>query len=292
MKLQNEKMNKLDKNSIRKNLLQENKYIMNLWQRFPWQNSSDIKEASIDIAIKTQRSAKLLFAPNRAHTLEELQSKLEGIKGKSLQYKSKLKRKRLKNKIEKLKGKDKRKFKKTLTKVDKEPREVKVEMKPTSSKPAKPVFNSEGKMVFSKFDFAESPFIGNETRNKKETKDPHKLLRKIEKQKEKLKLLEEKGEVKKVDEIKEKQAWKTAFQKTAGIKVKDDPQLLQNTIKKKIQQKKKSRKAWKARESQVQKQMEERQQKRQSNIDEHKRKKKSKKTQRLVKKGRLIPGLT
>ena len=55
----------------------------------------------------------------------------------------------------------------------------------------KPIYNSEGKMVFSKFDFTEE----QKKDEKKTQMDPKSALKKIQKEKEKLKSLEEIGEL-------------------------------------------------------------------------------------------------
>lgn len=85
------------------------------------------------------------------------------------------------------------------------------------SRPPKPIFNSEGRMVFSKFDFGElttpSPI------QKKTTLDPKAALIKIKKVKEKVKHLEGKGEVERARSIEEKQAWEGALQRAEGVKV-------------------------------------------------------------------------
>ena len=85
------------------------------------------------------------------------------------------------------------------------------------SRPPKPIFNSEGRMVFSKFDFGElttpSPI------QKKTTLDPKAALIKIKKVKEKVKHLESKGEVDRARSIEEKQAWEGALQRAEGVKV-------------------------------------------------------------------------
>lgn len=85
------------------------------------------------------------------------------------------------------------------------------------SRPPKPIFNSEGRMVFSKFDFGE--LTTPSAIQKKTTLDPKAALLKIKKVKEKVKHLEEKGEVEKARSIEEKQAWEGAIQRAEGTKV-------------------------------------------------------------------------
>lgn len=81
---------------------------------------------------------------------------------------------------------------------------------------AKPVFNSEGHMVFSKFDFSE---IGTKKKQQKALKDPKKALQALKDKKEKIKSLVEAGETEKAQELKEKDAWKNVLAKAGGEKV-------------------------------------------------------------------------
>ena len=96
----------------------------------------------------------------------------------------------------------------TLFEIKKEDSEI-----PKVPKP-KPVFNSEGKMVFSKFDFSE---IG--TKKKPPKKDTKRMLLELKQKKEKLKTMEKLGEKERVKEINEKDAWKGVLAKSAGEKV-------------------------------------------------------------------------
>jgi len=78
----------------------------------------------------------------------------------------------------------------------------------------KPVFNSEGKMVFSKFDFSE---IG--VKKKLPKNNPKKALQQLQEKKEKLKQLEESGDKEKAEDIKERDTWKSALARANGEKV-------------------------------------------------------------------------
>ena len=204
--------------------------------------------------------------------------------GKKLGYKDKLLKKGLKNRALKKQKKDDRRGRKNLisTSVD---HDREFENKP---KPQKPIYNSEGKMVFSRFDFSESGFEGKV--KGREERDPHKILRKIEKQNEKLKELELKGETEKLTEIRDKIAWNNALSRCEGVKVKDNPILLKKTIKKETTQKQKSKKNWAARMEGIKNQQEERQKKRTENIEARKKHVKINKLKRAAKRGRIIPG--
>ncbi|XP_034952003.1 surfeit locus protein 6 homolog [Chelonus insularis] len=152
----------------------------------------------------------------------------------------------------------------------------------------KPVFNSEGHMVFSKFDFSE---IGTKHKPKKyKNKKPTKILEQLNQKKRKFKELEESGDNEHVKTLKEKESWTNVIAKANGVKVKDDPELLKRTIKLDEQKKKKSSKKWEARIAATEKAKEERQKKRQENIMKRKKEKKLNKLKKASKKGRIIPG--
>ena len=62
------------------------------------------------------------------------------------------------------------------------------------AKPVKPVFNAEGKMVFSKFDFTDDRgFKTEDADQKKAAIDPKSALAKLQKHKEKIKSLQAEG---------------------------------------------------------------------------------------------------
>lgn len=202
-------------------------------------------------------------------------------------YKDKLLKKGLKNRVLKKQKKDERKGRKNF--IRKEPDYgTQFENKP---KPLKPIYNSEGKMVFSKFDFSESGFKSEVLEKKgREERDPHKMLKKIEKRNEKLKELEMKGEMEKLTEIREKMAWNKALNKSEGVKVKDNPELLKKTIKRERKQKQKSKKKWDTRIEGMKNRQEEKQKKRMENIEARKKQVKVNKLKKAAKKGRIIPG--
>merc|ERR1712008_652671 len=95
------------------------------------------------------------------------------------------------------------------------------------SKP-KPVFNAEGKVVYSKFDLGTKATIngGTAANTSNPKKDPKAALASIQKQKEKLKKMEDKGETEITKNTKESSAWSKALDKTEGVKIKDDVGLL------------------------------------------------------------------
>ena len=151
----------------------------------------------------------------------------------------------------------------------------------------KPIYNKEGKMVFSKFDFLDSG-----SKKKKDTLAGHdykRLIQKVEKQKEKLKNLQKVDTVQ-AQKAEEQQAWLTALQRAEGIKVKDNTELLKKSLKQKEKRKLQKKSAWQDREQNVEKQMQKKQDKRKRNLKKRMDSKKEKKMKRAKKKGRLIPG--
>ena len=85
------------------------------------------------------------------------------------------------------------------------------------SRPPRPIYNSEGRMVFSKFDFGE--LTTPDSSNMKKTLDPKAALLKMKKVKERVKDLEAKGQTDVAKAITEKKAWEGALQRAEGIKV-------------------------------------------------------------------------
>ena len=156
------------------------------------------------------------------------------------------------------------------------------------STPVKPVYNKEGQMVFSKFDFTDS------AKKEKHQSDLHgkdykRLLEKIEKRNEKI------NKVKSRDEgagkaLEDKFKWESVMHKAEGEKVKDNPELLKKALKRKQKMKDQKKKKWENRVETVDKQKEEKQKKRTENIQKRKQGMKDKKIKKLKKKGRILPG--
>ncbi|XP_076653615.1 surfeit locus protein 6 [Halictus rubicundus] len=292
------KMSKpFDKNLVRRLLEQENEFITNIFSKTPFPQSkidenSTIVKHNAKIMSKGKGFPKAIGKAKRANTFEELHAKLEGLRNvKRLEYKDKQLKKTLKNKMKKISKREERIMQRKMvkteqnatggSKIKKEDGEV-----PKIPRP-KPVFNSEGKMVFSKFDFSE---IGTKKKPPKNAKDPKKILLQLKQKKEKLKEMEQSGETEKAQDMKEKQAWNAVLAKASGEKVKDDPDLLKRTINRKEQKKKHSAKKWESRLENVQKGIRERQEKRQENIMKRKKDKKLNKLKKAAKKGRATPG--
>ncbi|XP_076233147.1 surfeit locus protein 6 [Calliopsis andreniformis] len=291
------KMSKsFDHKLVKQLLQQENEFISQIFSKTPLPVSDlgtqgNIETSNTKTVIKAKVFPNIKGKVKRAQTFEELHAKLEGLKNvKRLGYKEKQLKKGLKNKIKKATKREQHLMKKKLMKIEQKAgvTQIKKEDGETPKIPRpKPVFNSEGKMVFSKFDFSE---IGTKKKLRKTEKDPKKILLQLKEKKQNLKEMEQSGATEKVQEIKEKEAWKTVLAKSSGQKVKDDPDLLKRSIKRKEQKKKSSAKKWESRLENVQKGLRERQEKRQENIMKKKKEKKLNKLKKAAKKGRIIPG--
>lgn len=95
--------------------------------------------------------------PKRARSIVELEEKLEKLKSqKKFNLKNKLVKKSLTSKLNK---KIKKRERLNKTKVKCKPEKPMIEKQGSGEKPkinmTKPIFNNDGKLVFSKFDFAD-----------------------------------------------------------------------------------------------------------------------------------------
>lgn len=134
---------------------------------------------------------------------------------------------------------------------------------------------------FNKFDFGTS---GKSDKTKKQN-NLKKLLSKAEECQQKIaKIVEQ--DPSKGREIKEKIKWQQALDKAQGIPRKDDPLLLQKTLKKKEKQKKVSQKKWQERLEHQKQRKEKQQEKRRKHIQERIDVKKSKSKMSAKKKNR------
>ncbi|KAE8751291.1 hypothetical protein FOCC_FOCC001862 [Frankliniella occidentalis] len=293
---------KVNLDRLREKLNSEYNFITSVLDRVPsiyWQDEAENAEGS---KWKPDAGSKVVANANkkpRATTIEELQERLEACKAKKAQgYRDLVTKKNLKSKLKKAEKKrkkaDERNLKHKQLKLEKQAakqtsKNGTVENAP-DQKPSKPVFNSEGKMVFSKFDFSEIGSQKEEKKKKKELKDPRKILEKLKEKKETLKKLKDEGQEAKVLEIKQKEAWSNALKKAEGVKIKDDPELLKKTLKREESKKKRSAKQWASREHTKKKALSDRVQKREGNIQARKDQQKNKKRAKAIKKGRIVPG--
>ena len=86
----------------------------------------------------------------------------------------------------------------------------------------KPIFNQEGKIVFSKFDFGKKEGASGSKQNKKEVnaltgKNYKQILQTVERRKEKIEKLKSEGKLEKAANIEKKQQWNAAMQKAEGF---------------------------------------------------------------------------
>merc|ERR1712051_926408 len=206
---------------------------------------------------------------------QRLKAKLESLQGPKSDKPGKSDRKKLSKQEKKAKLMEEKKLASKMAKI----RQNAAASSPTAPattngvSKAKPVFNAEGKVVYSKFDLGTKSTIngqGTAANTSNPKKDPKAALASIQKQKEKLKKMEDKG-------------------KTEIVKVKDDVGLLKKSIKKQEQKKKSSAKKWTERRGDEKKKKDERQQKRTDNIKKRKTDVKANKMKKLAKRGR-VPG--
>ena len=233
---------------------------------------------------------KLLNRKGGAQSVQELrqrlQAKLESLQGPKSDKPGK--KKKLTKEEKKLKMQEKKRLESKLAKIANSSATPTPSTTTNGISKAKPVYNSDGKMVYSKFDLGTKSALNGTQNNKK--KDPKSTLQSIQKQKDKLKKLEEKGETEIAKNMEESSAWTKALDKTEGVKVKDDVGLLKKSIKKMEQKKKSSSKKWVERKEGEKKKMDARQQKRTENIKKRKTDKKANKMKKMAKKGRSVPG--
>lgn len=273
---------------IKADIHKEYMFLKNVFSAFniPQQMKGETDESML---LETEESvgpqSNTEITTTRARTITDLEEKLNKIKSdKKFTLKSKYIKKSLTSKINK-----KIKKKQRLAKITEKPvlngTLGSPNQKEDNVNVAKPVFNNDGKLVFSKFDFAN---LGNKEKTKKTEKDPKKLLENLKKQDEKVKLLEKTDGTEKAHQVMDKLAWKNILKKAEGEKVKDDPVLLKKSIKKMEQKKKQSKKKWDERKSNVEQKLQERQKKRQENISKKKKEKKAKIVKASAKRGRVV----
>jgi len=223
---------------------------------------------------------------------ERLQTKLEELRGRKLGVNESKRQRKLKKKLASIEKKKKadEELKQKLMAIGKNTSNLnKVlnnEVEPLVAKVTKPGVKTEKGVVFSKFDFKDDMA----PKEVKKGTTPQGALSKIKKNKEKIKLWEEKGKTEKVKNIENSIAWDNALGKAQGEKIKDDEFLLKKSIKKQKQIKNSSKKKWDARAEGVKNKEAAFVEKREGNMAKRKKEKKEKKMKLLVAKGRHVPG--
>ncbi|XP_053601722.1 surfeit locus protein 6 homolog [Plodia interpunctella] len=273
---------------IKAELARELTFVKNVFSLLSIPTRVDIEgDADYEMVHESQENIDDKKVSKRARNIAELEEKLQKIKSQNnFTLKTKLVKKSLSSKLNKKIKKRERTNKNHVKPFGNAQKPEKVESdNKNKANIAKPVFNNDGKLVFSKFDFASDS--RKERNHKSGEKDPRKILDNLKQQQEKIRQLEETEDCK-AKEVKEKVAWKTVLQKAEGQKVKDDPTLLKKSIKRMEQQKKQSKKQWENRIKSVEQKKEERQKKRKENIGKKKKEKKSKIVKAAVKRGRVV----
>ncbi|XP_016938038.3 surfeit locus protein 6 homolog [Drosophila suzukii] len=261
---------------------------------------SDTEESSNKKSKKQKNQGKL---KKQASDDEDVDARIASIKNKLRQKKGptteRQQKRRESKKLKRSKGVQKlllssaknlknenvkhQKLKNGLVKAEQDAEDSKEQIQPVK---VQPVYNQEAKIVYSKVDFAANP--GGKA--KKSHQNPKEILKKLRDTKKHLTELREQGETDKAAEMQTDIAWRNAFDKVEGKKVKDDTKLLQKAIKKRRVEKKKSKTKWTERKQKVEHDKEKRQKKRQENLDKRSKDKKNRKLKTASKKGRIIPG--
>ena len=191
-------------------------------------------------------------------------------------------RERLRKKLDELRSRSNRPSKKAEGKSGKKARKMKQEKKSRkidqSSKLAdssknltevehKSVLDSdhEDRVMFSKFDFSACEL--GEWKCQQRKVDYKKLLREA---KEKSKQTQEmmKVDKEKAEQMQEKYKWRQAIDKAVGTKKKDDPKLLQKTIKRREKLKQQSRQKWQEQKQRLEEQKKKKQARREKHLRE------------------------
>jgi len=288
---------KFNSSNMRKLMEQETEYISNLFAIFDVPDSVEddkIDEQFLLNNIKSLKKSKLLQKPNPAQNSKDVLQQLEIMKNKWKSKKSKPSDRTLQKRQAK-KLKKSKEFKKKLVSIAKSVKNEKIKEEKSNEDSKDDVkttliYNEEGKMGFPKFEFAAQKSKAKKSKKDKVQTNPRIILQTIKKQKKEIQELKEKGEDEKADKISTDLAWKKAFDKVEGKKVKDDTTMLHKTIKRRKVEKKKSKTEWKERTKKVEKGKEERQKKRQDNLKKKSDEKKKHKLKKLAKIGRVIPG--
>jgi len=227
-------------------------------------------------------------AASREELQERLKAKMEQLRG-GFGPNDKKKAKKLKRRMAAMeKEKEGKELKQKLMQIGinagRKGKEALKEAEGMGAKVAKPGVKTDQGVVFSKFDFQEME------KEKKKNLDPESALRKIQKNKSKVKVWEEKGKQEKASKMEASMAWENAQAKAMGEKVKDDETLLKKAIKKKKQIKGSKAKKWEARVEAVESRKAGKQSKRDENIAKRKKEKKEGKMKKATAKGRHVPG--
>ncbi|KAL3989824.1 Surfeit locus protein 6 family protein [Acanthocheilonema viteae] len=258
-------------------------------------STSDIESSAPLAGTSTVAPADAL--EGRKLALKKLQEKLEQFKakrrGKMTAYEYEEKRK-LKRRMSKLKMKERRKNAKQQIKNSRLPSDEVVPKKRSKlerqSEPGK-MEEKDDKLIFSKFDFIvrdeKQKKTKKDKRDKFTGKDYKRLLEKAEKREERLEQVWSKNP-EKAFRIEKNIQWKKALSRAEGQKVKDNPDLLRKSLKKKEKIKEWRKKKWANRVEHTLQMQARKQEKRSANIQARKDIVKKRKLQKARKKGRIL----
>lgn len=179
--------------------------------------------------IKSLKKSKLpLAAPksNPAQSSKDIEEKLEIMRNKWKSKKSKPTERTIQKRQQK-KLKKSKEFKKKMVSIAKSTKneKIKEEKQNEDSKDdvkTTLVYNEEGKMVFPKFEFAAQKSKAKKSKKDKVVKNPKLILKTIKKQQREIEEMKERGEEEQANKITSDLAWKKAFDKVEGKKVKFD----------------------------------------------------------------------
>merc|ERR1712098_573654 len=256
-------------------------------------DACDDDEETLEEKQKRVRPGDTSRANNREELQQRLQAKLEELRGqKSDGQNSKKAEKKLKKKLAKIekKKKESEELKQKLMTVGRNAGKKGNLMKAAESLgavPKKPGVKTSKGVVFSKFDFKDEI---KSSKDPKKNLDPQAALNKLKKNKEKIKMWEDKGRSDKASKIENNIAWDNALKKAQGEKVKDDVTLLKKSIKKQKQIKSSSKKKWEKRADEVKSKESAFVEKRETNLNKRIKEKKDKTMKKLAAKGRHVPG--
>lgn len=218
---------------------------------------------------------------------DSLHKKIEELKSKRIKHGASLdpeEKKRLKRKLSKAKLRQRRKVANQKAKGHLPAGDASAK----SETVTKQVSDKDSKVIFSKFDFAESNANKKRKRVDVPTGKNYKvLLKQAKKKKEKM----SEAEIQSKDqaqEITKKEIWKSALLKAEGVKVKDNPELLKKAVRRREHKKKSSQRKWEERTKTLAKQTKDRQDKRARNIAKKKEGRANKKIQKAKKRGRVV----
>lgn len=209
--------------------------------------------------------------------------------------------KRAKRKLERERKKRKRKEFLMRKRAEKNGEDLQPEIKQEEPAPAAPASRrDETAIVFNKVETVEDGYVDKmeKKKNKKKSvkgkltpltgKNYKQLLSRVQARKAKLEQLREKDEGK-AHELEERMKWTNVLYKAEGLKIKDNEDMLRESLKKKEKRQEQIKKRWDKRCEGVVDKMQKRQDKRRRNLQKRKKGKIEKKKERARKKGRVLP---